>query len=210
VAALEGAAIDGPAGGIVTVVNLFESDAGSEDGFFHGGGVGQGSARTGVERFDEDAPATRGQAGADEGVGVVEGEQAGFEGDSAREKEFAEFDNAGFTLIDGDEVGKLLPRGDDAEALAWVSNDGCRGGEGDRDSWTECAYGAKSLGAGGAVEGLAARFIKGVHMDRVGAGVDRGARGLGYCRRSARGRGVNSVSIESGLEEYGIVHRAGV
>ncbi len=172
VSSREGTTIHVPTGEVVAVVNLFERDACGGDDFLHCGGVGKRRRGIGVERFDEDAPATGRQAGTDEGLGIVDGEQTGFERHSAGVQKFAELDNAGFALIHGDEVGKIVPRGDDTQAFNWIGDDGSRGGEGDGNARTERANGAKDLGAGGAVEGFMAGVVKSVNVNGLCSGID--------------------------------------
>ena len=122
---IESLAIDGPARDAVAVVNLIESDAGGHHHLFHLGGVPDGSLGIEVERLDEDAATPAGQSRSHKGTRVVNREQASLECDAAREEEFTEVNDAGFSLIDGCQGGQVRPCVDNAQTLFGIPDNRC-------------------------------------------------------------------------------------
>jgi len=83
---IESTPIDCPTGYVVTVVHLFQRDAGRDYDVFHRGDVLKGGVRIGIKRLEEDAATPGRQSGEHEGAGILHGEQSGLDRDASREQ----------------------------------------------------------------------------------------------------------------------------
>ena len=85
-------------------MDLRQRNTGGEDNIFDGGGVRDGPARFGVERFDKDPHASFGDSRTHKSPRVRQTEEPAFDPDSSRDQELAQFQNALLPLIGGHEI----------------------------------------------------------------------------------------------------------
>jgi len=129
VAARHGAAIDRPGGDAIAVVDLLELDSAFGQRPLDGPGVGDRVVGVGVQRLDHRPYAAWRDTRRDEGVRVVERQQAGLDADASYSEQLAELEDPLLALVGRHEVWELCPGGDEFASPLGVGLDGRRGAE---------------------------------------------------------------------------------